>query len=443
VAVAVLVLANLPELARIMRFAGFQAFDPGTDGLGNLAHPLSPLEALGIWPTSDFRVSPADAGAPALLFYLGAALGAAVVAIGIRRAWMERSSGVLGALGCAVAIYVGSAATVTAYASAKALAVCAPILMLVALRPFTGSGREAGRSGVVTSALTVLFVCAALLSSMIVLRQAAVGPDDHRDELGELRPLLEGEDVLFLGRDNFVLYGLRGSRPFTHVLNYYDPYFVRPNPRLRDAGLKFDFDSVSPKTLGGFPYVITSRAAYASGPPPAFEPIRETESYVLWERRGAVGPRRTLAEGAQPGAILRCNSRRQGVASVMSPVPVETGVGDGMELNLSPGRWKLSLQYDATRPVRVQAPGLDVTLPANLDFRGPGPYWPAGTMTVDERGPVEVATTVADPPLLGRLLGAESAAHVGAIAATPAAGTRRIPLERACGEYVDWYSPGR
>ena len=34
--------------------------------------------------------------------------------------------------------------------------------------------------------------------------------------------------MLFLGRDNFIAYELRGSRPFTAVRNYYDPNYVRP-----------------------------------------------------------------------------------------------------------------------------------------------------------------------------------------------------------------------
>ncbi len=51
--------------------------------------------------------------------------------------------------------------------------------------------------------------------------------------------------MLFLGRDNFVLYELRGSKPYTHVRNFYDPYFVEPNFELADVGSKFDFDSVT------------------------------------------------------------------------------------------------------------------------------------------------------------------------------------------------------
>ncbi len=65
------------------------------------------------------------------------------------------------------------------------------------------------------------------------------------DELAEIRPLVQGEKLLFLGRDDFVLYELRGSKPFTHVRNFYDPYFVEPNFDLLNVGAKFDFDSVT------------------------------------------------------------------------------------------------------------------------------------------------------------------------------------------------------
>ncbi len=90
--------------------------------------------------------------------------------------------------------------------------------------------------------------------------------------------------------------------------NYYDPNYVKPNLRLKDVFQKFDFDSVTPATLARFPFVITTRAAYASGPPPAFRPLRRTSDFVLWKRIGPVGARRTLAEGAGP--VPRSIARR-------------------------------------------------------------------------------------------------------------------------------------
>ena len=78
--------------------------------------------------------------------------------------------------------------------------------------------------------------------------------------------------------------------------------------------------------------MITTRAAYASGPPAAFEPLRETSDFVLWKRAGPVGERRTLAEGDRPGALLDCSGphgRRiaggRGMATVFTAPPVIDG----------------------------------------------------------------------------------------------------------------------
>ena len=46
-----------------------------------------------------------------------------------------------------------------------------------------------------------------------------------------------------------------------------------------------------------------------------------------------------------------------------------------------------------------------------------------------------ITATVEDPPLAGRLLGAHSVAHLGALAATSAE-----PARAGCAGYVDWYA---
>ncbi len=94
---------------------------------------------------------------------------------------------------------------------------------------------------------------AGALSSFLILRQAPVAPSAHMDELAEIRPLVQGEKLLFLGRDNFILYELRGSKPFTAVKNYYDPYYAQPNLELAEVFSKFDFDSVDGEHPGAFP----------------------------------------------------------------------------------------------------------------------------------------------------------------------------------------------
>jgi hypothetical protein len=469
-AFGVLVALIAPELGRLVDFTDFRAFRDSTisSGLGNLRHQVSPLAALGIWPASDFRLSASDASGPAPAFYLGALVAVVALAAGLPR-WIGRHGvAVPAALGAAIVIYLGALAFGTVYTSAKALAIAAPLIALISLGGLLA--RERPAAGRWPRGLALALAAGIALSSFLVLRQAPVAPEDHANQLAELRPLVEGRKVLFLGRDNFIVYELRGSRPFTAVRNYYDPNYVRPNLRLADVFRKFDFDSVTPATLGRFPFVITTRAAYASGPPPGFEALRKTSDFALWKQTGPLGDRRTLAEGDRPGEALDCSSfhghrlsRGGGTAAVFAAPPViggswspsptvESGSVSTQTLTLPPGRWRISIQYDSTRALHVKAPGMGATLPANLDYRGSVPFHAVGELRVRRRGPVRFEVSVERPPLAGRLLGAYSVAHLGTLAATPAAGERasvplpgagerHIPLRRACGRYLDWFRP--
>jgi hypothetical protein len=466
VGVGTLVLLTAPEWTRMIDFGGFRAFRTSnlSGGLGNLRHQLSPLEALGIWPTSEFRLAASDSSHPAA-FYAGGLIALLALAVGLPR-WLRRyGPAVPAALAAAILGYLGARLFGTVYTSAKALAVAGPMVALVAFGGLLSGDRPA-RGKWAMPALAAVLAAAMALCSFLVLRQTPVAPTDHADQLAELRPLVQGQKVLFLGRDNFVAYELRGSRPFTAVRNYYDPNYVKPDLRLKDVFRKFDFDSVTPAALDRFRFVITTRAAYASGPPPNFEPVRETADFVLWRRTGPVVPRRTLQEGDNPGVLLHCPSAEarklpsKGRATVFARPPVvggswspsstvEGGSAVTQTLDLPRGRWEISLQYDATRPLRVSAPGFSATVPANLDYRGSVPYYPVGELTVGQPGPVRFSVQEDSPPALGRLLGTKAEAHLGAIAASPAGAggpipgeaEQTVPLSRACGRYLDWYSP--
>ncbi len=428
-------------------FADFRALHPdraNDGGLGNLPGHLSPLKALGIWPTSDFRLSAAASNAPAVIFWAGGLFALVALALALPR-WIRRHGvAIPAALLAAAVLYLLALALGTVYTSAKALSIAAPLVALVTLGGLLGS-RERG-----LRAIGALFALAAAASSFLILRQAPVAPTDHARELAAIRPLVEGEKLLFLGRDNFVLYELRGSKPYTHVRNFYDPYFVQPNFELANVGSKFDFDSVTAETLARFPYVLTTRAAYASGPPPGYEPVKTTESYVLWRKELTPLGRRPAESGPEPGREGGCGSRRPERASSFAMAPIAVTAGDwsrttvengesaSVELELPAGAWDLSLQYDATRPVTLNAdpPPFEATVPGNLDYRGTAPYWPAGRIEVPGGQPVEITATVERPPPAGRLLGAHSVAHLGGIAAT-----RAQPARAGCAGYVDWYVP--
>ncbi len=463
--IVVLLVATVPDWSRIVIFADFRAF--GDAHKNNLQDPLSPLEALGIWPTGEFRLSPGDSSLPAAAFYACAAVAAAALVVGLGR-WLPRGKiAVPAALVAAAIVYAVAAAVGSPYTSAKALVIAAPLVILISLGALLGTD-ERGPSRRLVSVygvpvLGIAMAVGAAASSFLVLRQAPVAPAAHASELARLRPLLKDEPVLFLGRDDFVAYELRGAWVATHLGNYFlKDHNVHVVPR-RPGPAKFDFDAVPASVLTRYPFVITTRAAQESQAPPGFRVERATRDFVLWKRHRGVGRREVLDEGASPGAILDCDRpagqrivAAGGTAVVWRSPPVERGprawrpsaeVGAGAEarqaLKLPAGRWELSLEYDSSRPLILRSAGTRTKLPANLDYRGTSPYFPAGRVRSDGKNPIQVRVEVHEGNLLARLIGGERPAHLRRLAATPAGGTATVPIAEACGRYVDWYRPAR
>jgi hypothetical protein len=199
-----------PEASRMVEFARFETFDPDGPGLGNLFNRLSPLEALGIWPSGDFRVEPGDGFAPAIVFYAGAALGLAALAVGLRWSLRRAERAVPAALAAAVVLWIYSLTAGTPYQEAKALALAAPLVALVAVRAVAGP-----------RPLALAYVGAAAASAALALGNGPVGPGSYSPALAELRPTLGPGSTLVLapsetlreahGRD-YVVWELRGNR---------------------------------------------------------------------------------------------------------------------------------------------------------------------------------------------------------------------------------------
>jgi hypothetical protein len=241
IALGVLILAIVPEVGRMIDFASFETFDPGGAGLGNLFNPLSPLEALGIWPSGDFRLDPGDGAAPAIVYHLGGAIGLAALAFGLWW-WLRRSErAVPAALAVAALLIAYAHIGGTPYQEAKAIALAAPLAMLISIRAlaevaptarqaegilrrrriarlFPHSARLA-RARLGLAALAAAFTVGAGGCSLIALANGPVGPTSYSPALAELRPLA-GPTLVLLpadvradehGRDYYV-WELRGGR---------------------------------------------------------------------------------------------------------------------------------------------------------------------------------------------------------------------------------------
>jgi hypothetical protein len=497
--VGIPVVAALPEIFRLASFSSFKAFNPSgtgpTVGFGNLRQPLNPLEAFGIWPSGEFRITPANSTTPEIAFYLGALLALVAFAWGLGRALSRRESALPSALLSATLLYLGSLALGTPYTQAKALAIAAPLIMVIALRGLLAAdslpGEEAdvpeggGASwwppqykrppqtsrphhpltGFAVPLLTLAFAAAAAFSTLLPLRQAAVGPDYHFQEMLRMRPIVDGQNVLFLGRDNFVSWELIGSEVYAPITNHYDVEETHSLYRATNLNAKFDWDNLPQFVMNKFNWVVTTSAAMQSQAPPGFTPRLRTGDFILWHRDHPVGQRRTLYEPLNPGAPLDCNDPAQaplaklnGTATVFTVQPVVGKVWNPspeltqtkpahMRLFLTPGRWDLSIQYASTQALHVTANGPGLAAPfsaelrTNLLFRGPSPYYPVGSLDVERAGNVVFNVDVADPPLIGRLLHTESKAYLSGLAATRTDPAREtVPLKQACGRYVDWYA---
>jgi hypothetical protein len=406
------------------------------ESTGRLSSPVFPGEALGTWPEGNFQIvrGEVDWAIPATILGAVAALAGALIALG------KRQYAVLSVLGAAAVIYLGARAFASIYVDAKALAVMAPLVLLVGLGGLLAPAAAGGRAAGARLALGAVVAVAAGLSTLLALRDAPVGFDGRGAELESLADRVDGGSVVFLGVDRFAGYWLRGT-DIASPGGYVPPEVPARPQKIWQQGLAMDLDTVRAGVLDRFDYAITTSAAYQSTPPPNMTEVARTDSYVLWERSGPTPPLRVLERSGDPGRIVRCagGSRgglvsRLGSATVL-PTPEVGKAGRWsrtspmlapetaeQRLDLSPGVWQLSLQYHSQAPLTVRAPGLEAELPPSLvgmylTEQGGSAFWPAGELEVSDRGPITITVSAEEPTGLQRALGVERRTWLGAIAA--------------------------
>ncbi len=465
-------------------FGGSFSKVAGTDTYG----PVSPLEALGVWPATNYRL---EAPGGAHLAGLAGAIG--VLALLAGNWWWVRRHDLavpLGLLAC-VLLYLAALPTSGDYSQAKALIIGAPLAMLVIVRPLLAElwptrgraldripdqtstapivPRTAGAGRLAWSVLAVVFVGGAIYSSFLALRNAPVAPAGHGGELKAFLPILHGQPVLYAGQDRYAAYELLGADTHVPLVEFPDPA-VAQNPEkpfdTGDAYSPIDFDSFSRGTLDSFPYAITGRAAWNSGAPQGFRRVAATPSFILWKRSGDVpNDRHVLLEGTNAGAFAGCASpeirillSNPGRASLYPGVEIapkgrwsagsrlKNGQRTTQAISLPRGRWRLSLQYFSPFGLTLSAPGFQQDLNAALDGQRPntislandGQFWPAGAYA-SRGGRVRFTVAAADPSFLQRLSGYDDIAYVGNLVAVRAGKRRVVPLHAACNRWIDSY----
>jgi hypothetical protein len=431
------------------------------ESAGRLSSPVFPGEALGIWPVGDFRVVRGEVSGSLVAVAIGALAAGYGALVLLRR----RELALLAMLVAGALVYVGARLVAEIHVEAKALAVIAPLVLLVTLRALLAPGNA------LRVAVGVAVFAAATASTLLALRDAPIGFDERERGLERLAGEAEGAPVAFLGVDRFSGYYLRGT--LARAPAGYVPEEISARPeKTWQQGDAADFDSLDSGQLDRFRYAITTTAAYGSSAPPNFEPVLESGDYVLWRRQGETPRSKVLDdERGDPGAVLSCEEikRRPGRAVVLrepivagyadwrTPAPPEARVagqergwqapGEAtIELELSErGEYALSLQYHSQVPLTVRFDGEAVAeLPASLDGMyligaGRGAFWPAGEVEADA-GAHEVTVTAAGPSGLAGTLDARRLVWLGDLAASPVAEPRTVALAQACDRYVDHYA---
>ncbi len=288
-----------PEIGRMIDFQSFETFDPSGPGLGNLFGQVSPFEALGIWPSGDFRLAPGDGAVPAAGYYLGIAFAFALLLHGIAACWRRRESALLAAVGAAALAYAAGRIGGTPYASAKAIEIAAPLTALTILLPLLDrveprlpramGGKVSVRwAGGLPAAA---FALAAGVCSLLALANAPVGPTSYSPALTGLRPLIAADSTLVLASHElledqhgvpYLAWELRGGR----VCIASEGEREEPPP-----GVRF----------------VVARGTRAQPPFPALRVRRVAPPYVLWE---ATQPR----GGESPCPLIAVRQARQGPA---------------------------------------------------------------------------------------------------------------------------------
>ena len=294
--VCCLVLA-VPALATARQFVRVSAAsDAGHGTLGNLFHPLSSLQILGIWPTGDFRGRPTHLVVTYLLLELLAVAAVfAVVCAVRRRAWGVPLYLLVAVGGWALVAAADALGHGSPWLDAKALASASPAVPVAAA---AGAAvllerRKALEVAVGAAALAAI-AGGVLWSNALAYGSVWLAP---RNQLAELETI--GHRFAGDGPTLMTEYQPYGVRHFLRNLDAEGASELRVRPvTLRDGGVlgKAQYADLDAFQLGAvlvYRTLVLRTSPLASRPPSIYVPVWTGRWYEVWQR--PLQPARILA----------------------------------------------------------------------------------------------------------------------------------------------------
>ena len=247
--------------------------------LGNLVRPLRLSQYVGIWPTGDFRLDPANGALTGFLIALAivALLTGAVIAWR-RRAWEPLLYTVGAGAGC-LAVFAYSAPWV----GAKALAFGSPAVLLLALGGAAAFSARVER--VLGTTVLGLILAGVLWSNALGYHDVSLAPYDQLRELESIGEEFAGEGPTLM--TEYQPYGVRHFLRATDAEGASELRF-RPIPLVEGGELEKDAwgdtDQIVLPSLLTYRTLVLRRNPGQSRPPSVYKRVRHGDYYDVWQR---------------------------------------------------------------------------------------------------------------------------------------------------------------
>jgi hypothetical protein len=305
----------LPALASARRFVqGADRSDAGNGALGNLFHPLSNLQLLGIWPSGDFRGRPAHMGVTGILLAL-VALAAAfgLVEAARRRAWGLVLYAVASVVGWGLVVALDSLGHGSPWLDGKALASASPALLVSGM---AGAALLLRRGSRVAGVIAMVAIGSGVLwSNALAYGYVWLAP---RDQLAELQAI--GRRFAGDGPTLMTEYQPYGVRHFLRNMDAEGASERRTRPvglrsgGVLDKGQYADLDAFDLGAVDAYRTLVLRVSPLESRPPSSYVPVWVGHWYEVWQRLPGAAPVVThlsLGTDGDPNGVPVCRKVRR------------------------------------------------------------------------------------------------------------------------------------
>ena len=261
----------------------------GAAGLGNLLHPLSDLQVLGIWPTGDFRTRPQSMPLTYVLLTVAvvAVVAGLVASIRLRIAGLALYVGAAGG-GALAVVVLGELGHGSPWLDGKALATASPAFVTCGVVGAAVLLENRAPWRIVGGVAAAAIAAGVLWSDALAYANVWLAPRSQLAELQTIGKTFPGDGPTLM--TEYQPYGVR------HFLRALDPEGAserRARPVLLQTGGELakgssaDIDAFELGSVLVYRTLVLRTSPVSSRPPSVYQPVWEGPYYEVWQRPAA------------------------------------------------------------------------------------------------------------------------------------------------------------